>query len=292
VPTALQERTPQRIGSARFTLGKAKRARLIKAQATAAFDAHVSHATFGLNRPTGQQIVAACRTQLGVPYCAYGCRCEVGCRCHDCSGLPCFACNLLGLPHICTSSFGFAALGRQMHLEISREVALHTPGSVAIRNPFGSSNANGSNGHIVVMVGDGTDATIEERGTAYGCVEYHESGRGFSFYMRLPNVNYVAPAPPSPKVEPMLILDKNPKHVSHPARTRSASVDAAGNIFLGNDARIAGDGARKTINGVRVVVPPANGAPFMGAAESGGGFTLQFLQKDLSFADFHYEFVS
>lgn len=212
------------------------------------------------------------------------------CNCHDCSGLPCFAMNLLGLPHICTSSFGFAALARQLGLEVSRDYALSHPGCVAIRNPFGSPSANGANGHIVVLVGDGTDGTIEERGTAYGCVLYHQAGRGLDFFMKLPGVNVDAiPVPIEPKVESMLILDT--KHASHPARTRSASIDAAGNIFLGNNAHVAGDGARKTVNGVRVVVPPAQGAPFLGAAVSGGGFTLQFLQHDASFADFHYEFV-
>src|SRR4051794_9850023 len=103
------ERTPQRIGRGPVTLGKRRRARAIAASvqdAHFAIAAHeVTHAALGKVRPTGFDVMRVARTFLGKPYCAYGCRCEPGCRCNDCSGLWCAVMQLLGLPPICTSSF-------------------------------------------------------------------------------------------------------------------------------------------------------------------------------------------
>ncbi len=291
MPVRVEERTPQRIGNGRITLGKANRRAHIARQVKQATVAHAEWAAVAPNKPTGQQIVAAARSYLGYPYCAYGCRCELYCHCHDCSGLVCVCMQRVGLPYICTSSFGFADLLVQQNLVITRDVALHTPGSIAIRNPFAASNMNGSNGHIVIMKGDGTDGTIEEKGTHWGCVEDHESNRGFSLYGKLPGVNHSVETPHQEVIEPMLITDRVHKS-GNPNRARSASIDPSGNIRLGNGAKIEGYAA-KNVLGLRVVVPPAGGRPFMGAERTGdGSFMMQFLQADGSYADFDFQFAA
>ncbi|HXH92618.1 MAG TPA: hypothetical protein VNN25_13635, partial [Thermoanaerobaculia bacterium] len=82
------------------------------------------------------------------------------------------------------------------------------------------------------------------------------------------------------------------QHPSKPNRTRSASIDAAGNIRLGNGAKLAGQ-TPKNVLGLEVVVPPSGGAPYMGTTHAAdGGFTQQYLQKDGSFADFHFSFTA
>jgi hypothetical protein len=88
----------------------------------------------------------------------------------------------------------------------------------------------------------------------------------------------------------MLILDRT--HPSaKPARKRSASIDPSGNIRLGNGAKLKGY-TPKTVLGLRIVVPPSGGRPFMGAERTGDGtFKLQFLQTDGSYADFDFEFA-
>jgi hypothetical protein len=291
VPPQVKERTPQQIGDRRLTFGKANRRAHIARQVKQATVHMQTWAAAAPNQPSGKQIVAAAASYLGYPYCAYGCRCDLSCWCHDCSGLVCVCMQRVGLPYICTSSFGFADILSQHGLVIPREQALHTPGSIAIRNPFGDSNSNGSNGHIVILVGDGTDATIEEKGTRWGCVRDHESGRGFSLYGKLPGVNHsVTPAPETEVIEPVLIIDRT-HPPAHPSRAKSASIDPSGNIRLGNGAKLKGY-TPKTVLCLKIVVPPSGGRPFMGAERTGDGkFKMQFLQPDLSYADFDFEFA-
>ena len=88
----------------------------------------------------------------------------------------------------------------------------------------------------------------------------------------------------------MLFLDK--KHPSaKPQRSRSASVQADGTIWLGNGANLK-DAQPQWVNGIRVVIPNSQGARYAGSSPKGdNGFLIQFVQPDGSFADFNYQFV-
>lgn len=139
--------------------------------------------------PTAADVLAAARTQLGKPYCLASCRCDV-CGCRDCSGEICYALNQAGYPHVCTSSFGFAEIGRQAGTIIPKEQALATPAAIGIRCPFCDPNRNGSNGHVWFCVGDGVHS-VEEGGHSTGCYEGNADKPGDVIYMLIPGVLYV-----------------------------------------------------------------------------------------------------
>lgn len=294
------KRTPQQITPGqRRTWGKVSRAKEIRRQADQLIVAHSAHAerlnAMGLQAPSGLDLVAAAETMLGKPYRITGCRCEQGCCCEDCSGLYCQANNMVGLPHICTTSFALAISAREEGRIVSFDEAIHTPGMLLIRGPHnGEGPANGprgSNGHIVICKGDGA-TTVEAMGTAYGIVRGSVFRRGFDDPTtgrpcRAAGIDYSVPVP---KEEPVLFLDK--VHHGKPSRSRSASVQPNGDIWLGNGANLHG-AKPQVVLGIRLVRPPANAADFLGGSEAGpNGFTLQFLQKDGSFADFHYDFAA
>src|SRR5690348_798824 len=120
---------------------------------------------------TGRDLVASAETCLGKPYnAAIGCRCSINCPAQDCSGLVCGCYTQITGQNICTSSFGLATWGLQAGTLISEGQAINTPGALGIENAWGTSNGFlGSNGHVVIMKGDG-QTTVEEMGHAYGCV--------------------------------------------------------------------------------------------------------------------------
>lgn len=190
------EATPQRTPG--FTrLGRRLRARRDGRAHLARFQAHYSSVAV---LPRSADFLAAANAQEGKPYnAAIGCRCLDSCPEQDCSGLVSGAINAvampLGYPEVCTSSFGFAQMCRAAGRLISEEQAIWTPGAVGIENPFGSSNgALGTNGHIVIMEGDGK-TTIEEMGTRSGCCHGPATGRGFGAWALLPQLDYTPPTP-------------------------------------------------------------------------------------------------
>lgn len=143
----------------------------------------------GLTGPTAGQVLVAARTQLGKPYCLDACRCD-NCPCRDCSGEICYALNRAGYPHVCTSSFGFAEIGRRAGSIIPKAQALKTPAAIGIRCPFCDPNRDGSNGHVWFCVGDGIHS-VEEGGHSTGCYEGLADKPGDVIYMLIPGVIYV-----------------------------------------------------------------------------------------------------
>lgn len=150
---------------------------------------------------TGQDLINAARGILGKPYSwSISCRCSNTCSEQDCSGAVCGSYNEVTGQHICTSSFGLAAWIQRNGLSVPESVAIRKPGAIGIENAFGDPNgASGSNGHVVMFTGkdvNGNDTaddaqlvTIEERGTAYGCVHGPAVGRGFDYWGYLPGLD-------------------------------------------------------------------------------------------------------
>lgn len=193
--------TPQRINGRRRHLTREARRRAVRVEVAAHKRVVAAHVAAGFPQPTNHQVLAAAATQLGKPYCLAGCRCQEpgnACGCRDCSGEICFACNeanrLLGNPtRICTSSFGFAQVGRDAGRIIPKAQALLTPGAIGIRCPFCDPNGNGSNGHVWFCKGNGggPKTSIEEGGHATGCYEGDADKPGDVIYVLLSNVLYV-----------------------------------------------------------------------------------------------------
>lgn len=190
------ERTPQRVGPRRLTLSKKARDLTLLAHTQAAH----AHTFAALARPTvpkATAALAAAESQLGLGYAITSCRCSpYPCYKRDCSGLIYFAINRafldIGIPsNLCGSSFSLAAWGRDWGTGISEAEYLNTPFALAIRCPWCSPNAIGSNGHVVASRGDGKQ-TIEEGGHATGCYHGWATGRGFTFWMRVPSLDYTA----------------------------------------------------------------------------------------------------
>lgn len=285
-----EPRTPQGIGGKRFIFDVQKRRNLVTVEAADHRAAIRFAAQVGAGQPRAANVLATAETQLGLRYAISGCRCSPSpCYARDCSGLICFALNSQpGWPYICTSSFSFAEMGRAAGTLVDEQTAIHTPGAVGIRCGFCDPNFNGSNGHIVFFKGDG-QTTVEEGGHATGCYRGQAQGRGFDAWMLIPGVDYSTSQ--GSEEEPMLFLDR--KHPSAKAnRTRSASVQPDGTIWLGNGANLK-DAQPQWVNNIRTVIPPSGGAKYAGAWGKGDqtGFVIQFVQGDGSFADFNYTFV-
>lgn len=154
---------------------------------------------------TNLELVAAAESQLGKGYRITGCRCDTVCSRRDCSGEAVFSIRAAGVNCPCTSSFGLAQWGRAAGTLTTPQIAVVTPGILAIRNGFGSSNGpSGSNGHVVIGKGDGKvvdnqiinwGSTVEAMGTAYGIVRGPMGDRGFETFMFVPGIQYAPPAP-------------------------------------------------------------------------------------------------
>jgi hypothetical protein len=194
------EPTPQRINGKRFTIFPTNRRKNVAAEVAAAHAALEDHharaalAPFFV-QPTAAAALAAGETQLGLPYGITACRCSLGyCSRRDCSGEVIFAVNSAGLAFPCTSSFAIAQFGRDHDDLISMDEAIHTPGAVGVRNPWGDPNFNGSNGHVWLCKGDGK-TTVEEGGHATGCYRgsvFTKSPHGeLVVWMRFPGLLYV-----------------------------------------------------------------------------------------------------
>lgn len=164
-------RTPQPIGGQRFVLSKKRRRVHVADEVAAAHAALETHQLLkgALAQPTAARALAAAQTQLGLPYGITGCRCSLGyCPRRDCSGEVIFGVNSAGLAFPCTSSFAIAQYCRDHDDLISMDEAIHLPGSVGVRNPWGDPSFNGANGHVWFNEGDGLH-TCEEGGRATGC---------------------------------------------------------------------------------------------------------------------------
>lgn len=186
--------TAQGVGAGKVTFGKAKRQAAVRAHLVAAH----AHTEATLNRPFAPKNTDALtfvKSQLGLGYAITGCRCSpYPCYKRDCSGVIYAAINAAflnyGMPsNLCGSSFSLAAWGRDWGTEVSEETAINTPFALGVRCAFCDPNFNGSNGHVVAMVGDGLH-TYEEGGHATGCYEGWAQGRGFDFWMTVPSLDY------------------------------------------------------------------------------------------------------
>lgn len=163
-------RTPQAIGGKRFIVLPSRRRAALADEVAAAHAALETHQLLmaAMPQPTAAAALAAGETQLGKPYCLAGCRCSPQCSCRDCSGEVIYGVNAAGLAFPCTSSFAIAAFCSDHGTIIPMEQAIHTPGAIGVRNPWGTPSVNGANGHVWYSRGNGKE-TVEEGGRRTGC---------------------------------------------------------------------------------------------------------------------------
>lgn len=178
---------------------------------------------------TNTAVLQAARSQLGKPYCLAGCRCDT-CPCRDCSGEICYALNTAGYPHVCTSSFGFAELGRRAGTIIPKDQALHTVAAIGIRCPFCDPNRNGSNGHVWFCSGNGV-SSVEEGGHSTGCYEGHADKPGDVIYMLIPGVLY------TPKFTTEATMFVQQAHYDTDGKVTRAVDDPGAIVFVSQDGR-------------------------------------------------------
>lgn len=231
--------TPQLIGGRRFIVRPSKRRAALADEVAAAHAALDTHRLLmgARPQPTAAAALAAAETQLGKPYCLAGCRCSPDCPCRDCSGEVVFGVNAAGLAFPCTSSFAIAAYCRQHGDLIPMEEAIHTPGAVGVRNPWGTPSVNGANGHVWYCKGDG-QTTVEEGGHSTGCYRgsvFDKSPNGeLVVWMRFSGLAY-APARLKGDGEMILQTKANGDLKPSPVKGRHAGhfVSADGTFVIG-----------------------------------------------------------
>lgn len=186
-----EPRTPQRLNGKRVTFGARNRRIAVGSELATHRVILQAHLAAGV-LPRAADLVTIAEQDLGKPYALSGCRCSPGsCYARDCSGEVYRSLNVLMGTNLCGSSFSLAAIARDYGTEIPEQEAIWTPGAIGIRCPFCDPNFNGSNGHVVIFVGDG-ETTVEEGGHATGCYHGHATGRGFSLWMQYPGLDYSA----------------------------------------------------------------------------------------------------
>lgn len=240
--------TPQAIGGKRFIVRKAKRLEHVAFEVAAAHAALETHGMiFGAAlQPTARAALAAAETQLGKPYCLAGCRCSPECSCRDCSGEVIYGVNQAGLAFPCTSSFAIAQYCADRNDLISMDEAIHTPGAVGVRNPWGTPSVNGANGHVWYCKGDGK-TTVEEGGHSTGCYRgsvFDKNNGQLIVWMRFSGLAYV---PDFQLREQDMIIQRvdgkgKPKKGNPPSRKPVVGVADDGlSIVEFNGASTAGD---------------------------------------------------
>lgn len=214
--------------------------------------------------PKGVDLVSEANRQLGKSYSAsISCRCSDACRCQDCSGLVSGARNAVtapfGFPPICMSSFGFGPMCRAAGRLVTEDYAIHTPGCIGIENAWGSSNGPlGTNGHIVIFVGDG-ETTIEEMGTRNGCCHGPATGRNFNAWAQLPDIDYTPQATFTEAEMQTFICPNKPMKNGHTPRADfypagTNPIWPHGALLMHDGASISGD--QKTADpNVRLLLP-------------------------------------
>lgn len=187
----------QRLDDRRFILRKKQRKAAVAFHIEAG-RLHIITArqVFGAMLPRAADALRAAETQEGLPYGLWGCRCSpFPCGARDCSGLIYYGINVVTRSNLCGSSFGLAGIAREHNTIVDKQTALHTPGAIGIRNPWGDPNANGSNGHTWYCKGDGVHS-VEEGGHATGCYEGQadKDNTGECIYIFWPGFDYTTQA--------------------------------------------------------------------------------------------------
>lgn len=137
----------------------------------------------GTGAPTAQQPTAAdfvtrCLAQTGKRY-VFGAH---GPNSFDCSGLIIGELQAMGYSGLPGDSDGLRDWSKGAGLAIPVEKAYTVRGAMIGRS------GKGTNGHVVVSLGDGT--TIEARGTQYGVGSWGAKGRNFDWAGLIPGLRY------------------------------------------------------------------------------------------------------
>ncbi|HSX22697.1 MAG TPA: hypothetical protein VLE97_08005 [Gaiellaceae bacterium] len=161
-----------------------------------------------------------CESKVGDCYFAGGCRCEVDCKCQDCSGLPVAATRVAGMWMPCINSSGFARWFREAGTIISFEEAIWTPFAIMVRGPCDGECGDGPIGHVMPTVGDGSH-TCEAMGRAYGIRYGSVFNRRVARCGKVPGLIYGPKLPPKPPPPPRPVIRLEPDMIIQPFHVKS-----------------------------------------------------------------------